>query len=88
MMSTVSSRPTTVTHSAASAMRHSVTNIMMRQPTNCVAALMMVGRLLVRPCWSVETSFVMRLRMSPCEWRLKYFCGTRLIFSDSSARIR
>ena len=45
---------------------------------------MMVGRLLVRPCWSVETSFVMRLRMSPCAWKLKYFCGTRLIFSDSS----
>ena len=88
MMSTVSRSPTSVMPSAASARRHSVTNIMMRQPINCVAAEMIVGRLLVRPCWSVETSLVMRLRISPCAWKLKYFCGTRLIFSDSSPRIR
>ncbi len=75
-------------HSAMSAIRHSVTNIIMRQPTNCVAALMMVGRLLVSPCWSVDTSFVMRLKMSPCEVVLKYFCGTRLIFSESSLLMR
>ena len=77
-----------VTPSEISASRHSVTNIMIRQPINCVAALMMVGRLLVSPCWSVDTSLVMRLRMSPCEVVLKYFCGTRLIFSESSPRIR
>ena len=35
-------------------MRHSVTNIMIRQPANCAAALIMVGRLLVRACWSVD----------------------------------
>ena len=74
--------------SATSAMRHSVTNIIIRQPANCVAALMMVGRLLVSPCWSVDTSFVMRLKMSPCEVVLKYFCGTRLIFSESSPLMR
>ena len=49
---------------------------------------MMVGRLLVSPCWSVDTSFVMRLKMSPCEVVLKYFCGTRLIFSESSPLMR
>ena len=88
MMRMTSRSPTSVIASETSASRHSVTNIMMRHPTNCMAAEMMVGRLLVRPCWSVETSFVMRLRMSPCEWKLKYFCGTRLIFSESSPRIR
>ena len=60
---------------------------MIRQPTNCVDALMMVGRLLVSPCCRVETSLVMRLRISPCEVVLKVFCGTRLIFSERSARI-
>ena len=88
MMSTISSRPISVMPSEVSARRHSVTNIMMRQPVNCVTALIIVGRLFVSPCWSVETSFVMRLRMSPCEVVLKYFCGTRFIFSDSSPRIR
>ncbi len=33
--------------SETSASRHSVTNIMMRQPKNCVAAEIIVGRLLV-----------------------------------------
>ena len=69
-------------HSATSAMRHSVTNIIIRQPTNCVA------RLFVSPCWSVDTSFVIRLKISPCEVVLKYFCSTRLIFSESSPLMR
>ena len=49
-ITTISTSPTSVTPSAASARRHCVTNIMMRQPTNCVAALMIVGRLFVSPC--------------------------------------
>ena len=80
--------PRIVTPMETSASRHSVTNIIRRQPTNCVAALMIVGRLFVSPCCRVETSFVMRLRMSPCEVVPKYFCGTRLILAESSPRMR
>ena len=50
--------------------------------------LMIMGRLLVSPCCRVDTSFVIRLRISPWEVVLKYFCGTRFIFCESSPRIR
>ena len=43
-------KPATVTSTAESAMRHSVTNIIMRQPANCAAELMMDGRLLDSAC--------------------------------------
>ncbi len=66
---------------------HSVTNIIIRHPTNCVAALIMVGRLLVMPCCSVETSFVIRLRISPVDVSPNCFCGTLLIFTVKSCRI-
>ena len=46
---------------------------MIRQPINCVAAEIIVGRLFVSPCCSVETSFVIRLSISPCEFSAKYF---------------
>ena len=58
-------KPTRVTAMAARAMRHSVTNIITRQPMNCAAALIMEGRLLARACCRVLTSLVTRLRMSP-----------------------
>ena len=74
-------------NSEMSASRHSVTNIIIRQPTNCAAALIIVGRLFVRPCCKVETSFVIRLSISPCECELKYFCGTQFIFLERSLLI-
>ena len=68
-------------------MRHSVTNIMMTQPVSWATALIMDGRLLDRACCSVLTSFVTRLRISPCAMRLKQLMGTRLILAHRSRRI-
>ena len=56
---------------AARAMRHSVRNIITRQPMNWAAALIMEGRLLARACCRVLTSLVTRLRMSPWDTLLK-----------------
>ena len=86
MMSIIALKPSTVTRIAASAIRHSVTNIMMRQPINCAPELIMEGRLLDSVCWRVLTSLVTRLRMSPWAVVLKYCMGTRLIFRDRSSR--
>ena len=59
-------RPAVLAHlTAADAILHSVTNIMIRQPANCATALMMDGRLLESACCSVLTSLVTRLRISP-----------------------
>jgi len=73
IMKTIRKSPKNVMNSEMSASRHSVTNIIIRQPTNCAAALIIVGRLFVRPCCKVDTSFVIRLSISPCECELKYF---------------
>lgn len=76
-----------VTAMAAIAIRHSVTNIITRQPMNCAAALIMEGRLLASACCRVLTSLVTRLRISPKGTEWKYFMGTLLIFFERSLRI-
>ena len=87
MMMNMNTKPIIVAAMAASAMRHSVTNIMMTQPVSWATALIMDGRLLDRACCSVLTSFVTRLRISPCAMRLKQLMGTRLILAHRSRRI-
>ena len=65
MIRPMAAKPSTVMATAASAMRHSVTNIMIRQPMNCAPELIMEGRALDRVCWRVLTSLVTRLSRSP-----------------------
>ena len=71
MTRAMTAKPSKVTPTAARAMRHSVTNIITRQPRNWAEALMMEGILLARACCRVLTSLVTRLRMSPWDTRLK-----------------
>ena len=64
-------KPRSVSRISAPAMRASMTSIITRQPTNWMSELSMPGRLFARPCCTVETSFVMRLKISPCVLREK-----------------